>query len=178
MILTSSAFPQVGSLVETNKETKGDVPGQFSLDSSTTIPLTIISNRDTNDVKLRKNAVYASGGYALLIGSGIGSLERAFYQGGQGFIKYWAVRFGVGKYGSFGGSGLLYLGTLNMLSGAGSGHFEIDVGLVRVDGGDGEKGTFPAGVLGYRYQEPGGYFLFRIGAGFPEGAYLSLGFVF
>lgn len=37
---------------------------------------------------------------------------------------------------------------------------------------------WPAGSIGYRYQKPGGYFVFRTGIGFPEIFYLSLGVAF
>ena len=36
----------------------------------------------------------------------------------------------------------------------------------------------PAGAIGYRFQKPGGKFVFRTGIGFPESLYLSLGLCF
>lgn len=36
----------------------------------------------------------------------------------------------------------------------------------------------PAVSVGYRYQKPTGGFIFRTGAGFPDGVYLSIGLAF
>lgn len=72
------------------------------------------------------------------------------------------------------------------LTGAGSHHleanlgggvnFEIDQSQESID----NLGFAPVAALGYRFQDLAdeGSFIFRIGAGFPDGAYVSLGWAF
>jgi hypothetical protein len=37
---------------------------------------------------------------------------------------------------------------------------------------------WPSGSMGYRFQKPGGHFIFRTGAGYPEAIYVGLGLAF
>jgi hypothetical protein len=95
------------------------------------------------------------------------------------------LRFMYGRYAEFfGDEGNIFCVTFNRLNNwKKNSHFDWGFGIVvesirKVSSSSlGGVKVFPAGNIGYRIQTPKG-FLFRTGVGFPEAAYLSLGFTF
>ena len=91
---------------------------------------------------------------------------------GRGGLAASGVLFGSGGIGGlFGGS---------LLTGSGNHHFEADLGvIVGKNDGSGSNDVFAqaVGELGYRFQKPGGGFLFKIKAGIT-GIGGALGFAF
>lgn len=68
--------------------------------------------------------------------------------------------------------------TVYKVFGEGKHHFEAGLGLVLVDPFRTDSEVWLAAHAGYRRQVPGEKTFFRAGAGIPEGAFASLGFVF
>lgn len=155
-------------------------------------------NRETVQPGLKKNAIYGTVGTVGIYGAAEGNYERMIAETGKGFLKsYWA-RVGYGGYYSWEDSGSLFVIGLTALTGARKSHMEFNVGFTSTYdrdsyeigvsnssiGGDPKpaKSEFrdysPAGSIGYRFQKPGGSFIFRTGFGFPESLYVSLGFCF
>jgi hypothetical protein len=136
--------------------------------------------------ELKKNAVSVTAGswpeefyFSLL-----GNYERMIFQLPKSFIHSFWIRVGAGPWAEFGPTGVNYVSTLSALLGRGGAHFEFGSGVLFTYWSD-EKEFGPiinerylAGFLGFRYQKPGGYFVFRTGLGWPEGIYLSLGYCF
>ena len=68
---------------------------------------------------------------------------------------------------------------LGILIGANHIKLEMGLGTTRYVSGYWESdGFLPALNMGWRYQDPGGNFIFRLGASFPELVYASVGFYF
>lgn len=87
------------------------------------------------------------------------------------------IRLGGGKWSAWEASGGYGLAGVTLLTGTKGSHFETLLGLA-VHNDVINEGVFalPAVSLGYRYQAPAGFGIFRTGVGWPEGIYLSLGF--
>jgi len=126
-----------------------------------------------------KNTVYGSlGGFVFWISLN-GYYERIIIENEDKFFKTHRIRVGGGFYGTYENYGPYGLVGMTSLTGAKNKHFEVNYGLTML--GDEFDQIFyfgPAGSIGYRYQKPNGIFVFRIGGGFPEAIYLSLGFSF
>lgn len=143
---------------------------------------------------LKKNVVYVTGGGFIAGISGAAgyygiNAERMLWNT-DGFVDAIALRMGIGELSSGGGidsnggtQGRFLVGTINLLTGKRSAHFEMDFGMahfhgVDEEGGDKKNFLLPAAALGYRYQAPGRPFVFRTGVAFPELFYLSFGVCF
>ena len=73
---------------------------------------------------------------------------------------------------------ITFLVNLVSLSGANKHHLELGAGPRYVING-GLQGYLPfAATIGWRIQEPGGNFIFRMGVSWPEAVYIGLGFSF
>lgn len=137
--------------------------------------------------ELRKNAIYATGGTALpmdLYFSLMGNYERMIMTFPKGGLHSLWVRAGGGPWVAWGSSGVNYVSTISALFCRRSAHIETGPGVIFTYW-PGERGFHPivnnrhiAGFLGFRYQKPGDYFVFRTGLGWPEGFYASLGVCF
>jgi hypothetical protein len=87
------------------------------------------------------------------------------------------IRLGGGKWGAWEATGAYGLAGVTLLTGTKASHFETLLGLsVHNDEISESVFALPAVSLGYRYQAPAGFGIFRTGVGWPEGIYLSLGF--
>ncbi|MEL6250924.1 MAG: hypothetical protein AAFR87_02835 [Bacteroidota bacterium] len=91
---------------------------------------------------------------------------------GRGGVAASGVLFGSGGLGGLVGGSLL--------TGSGNHHFEVDLGvIVGKNDGSGSNDVFVQGVgeVGYRFQKPGGGFLFKLKAGIT-GIGGALGYAF
>ena len=61
------------------------------------------------------------------------------------------------------------------MSGIDTYHLEMGYGIAYSSHYDDTFGLMPVAHVGFRFQKPGGFFIFRIGAGIPEGVYASMG---
>jgi len=115
-------------------------------------------------------------------------------------IQSLMIRVGVGKLKGSGVTSFFsttelkltsYYTTLGVLVGKRNSHLEFTLGTVYFDGEETTTSHLGPTVntedyqdfdlvisLGYRFQKPGGQFVFRTGAGWPELLYISLGFCF
>jgi hypothetical protein len=155
--------------------------------------------KKTTHQGLKKNAFYINGG---TLGESYsyfnGNYERMIWGNKNPVIQSLFVRLGIGKYkgwvmGSLFSSSELkattYLTTVGGLIGKKNSFFEFGLGAMYSDGIETNTSGWsrtvrtyeyheflPVFNCGYRFQKPGGYFIFRTGLGFPEVYYLSLGF--
>ena len=139
---------------------------------------------------MKKNIISITLGTALYFGVVNGNYERIFSQKKTGFFKSYLMRYGFGWYESYGSPGYNVIAGISGLSGLQKAHFELNLGVAAMFNWDGfhdedsidrilgKTLIIPAGAIGYRFQKPGGHFVFRVGAGFPETFYLSFGFCF
>ena len=114
----------------------------------------------------------------------LGNYERMIYRLPKSFIHSFWIRAGLGPWAAWGPKGVNYVSTISALMGRGSTHFEIGSGVLFTYWSD-EKEFRPivnerylSGFTGFRYQKPGGSFVFRTGLGWPDGIYISLGYCF
>lgn len=136
--------------------------------------------------ELKKNVVSAAaGGWPMeFYFSLLGNYERLIYQTPRSsFHSIW-IRAGAGPWAEFGPTGVNFVSTLSALIGRQSAHLEFGSGVIFTWWSD-SKSFHPlvnekhlAGFLGFRYQKPGGNFVFRTGMGWPEGIFLGLGYCF
>lgn len=141
-------------------------------------------NADNIPMRLKKNAVYGTVGFfPYFYGVYNINLERTLWDT-KGFIKNIRARFGGGEWvmaswGDEGREGTHFIGTMNALTGYRIFHLELNLGIAYFhDKTNDENFVLPVSALGFRLQEPGGYFIFRLGGGYPETFYLSLGVAF
>ena len=125
--------------------------------------------------RLKRNIFYGTVGFAGLYGAVGGNFERIIVEKDKGFFKNYLLRVGGGAWAEWGGDGSFVVTGLSGLTGVLNHHLEIHLGLAYRSYYD---SVVPAGGLGYRFQKPGGHFVFRAGASFPESIYVSLGFCF
>jgi hypothetical protein len=134
--------------------------------------------------QLKKNAFYGTLGVDVFgfYGTILANYERMIYlsPGSKG-SSLW-LRAGAGPFGAWGNEGWNYVSTISLLTGKKSSHIEFGLGAVLSWDTSAKhfaplaSDNYVAANLGYRYQKPGGFFVFRTGAGWPEVMYLSLGF--
>lgn len=142
---------------------------------------------DINSIGLKKNVIYGTFGVEIedTYVTFLGNYERMIFELPNSFFQSFWIRIGAGPWGAFDSNGgINYVSTLSAVMGKRSAHLEIGSGvLFTYDSG--LKMFRPlvddrhlAGNLGFRFQRPRGYFVFRTGIGWPEFMYLSLGFCF
>jgi hypothetical protein len=140
----------------------------------------------SNTTLLKKNTFYVTLGVEIgeFYGTLLANYEHMLFHIPNSFIHSMWLRVGGGPYTQWGGKGVNYVSTLSALIGRKSSHIEIGSGVL-LSYNSIEKKFHPlvhnshlAGNLGYRYQKPGGQFIFRAGIGWPEFTYLSLGVCF
>jgi hypothetical protein len=148
---------------------------------------------------LYKNAIYVTGGVAM--GTFIaGNYERMLWGNRHPVVQSVYLRGGVGKvnleaFGFFYTDKLkatTYMAAGGLLVGGRSSFFDLSMGAVYLNGTETWESIFSSTTVrtetiqqitfaistGYRYQKPGGNFVFRVGAGWPELLYISLGISF
>jgi len=128
---------------------------------------------------LKKNTIYLSLGYVPMWAAVNINYERMVYHNQNWFFNSFYAKLGGGYFETWGYSGPNFNGGLTVLSGKKNSHLEIDGGIaVIIDDWNGDVDVYPGGALGYRFQKPGGHFVFRTGIGYPESFYLSFGVAF
>ena len=126
----------------------------------------------------KKNSMYMTAGliYSLTV-----CYEREIKSFDQN--KRFVIR-GIGGYGIriFEFEGPVAALMVNCIRGGQNNHLEYGAGLsteiMEHISYNRDFKVWPAVSIGYRYQKPGGNFVFRTGGGWPEAAYVSIGFAF
>lgn len=154
---------------------------------------------DPGQSSLNKNVVFGSIHIIGLGGGFDGSYERMIKESQDKFITSLWARASYGTWAvGFGGEGTHVAVGLAALTGLWKSHLEFNAGIASfydsLDYGfsvsdavyfnepkpskSEYRQLLPTVAAGYRFQKPGGHFIFRTGIGFPEGVYASLGFCF
>lgn len=128
---------------------------------------------NTQEVELKKNAVYGNIGIGPVYFTGTGYYERIITQNNK--ISSFA-KVGIGGYAIWGTGGQYILAQYGILTGAKKHHLELGAGPAYFISGDLKEGEPPfTATIGWRNQKPGGRFMFRMGASWPEALYIGLG---
>ncbi len=131
--------------------------------------------KSTPQLDMNKNTFYATlapGGYSFILGS----YERMINSNPESFITSSWLGIGGGIVAEwFGDEGLAFKAFYTGLTGPNNNHLEFNFGLTYMSAVS--TTVTPLATVGYRYQKANGHFLFRIGGGWPENAFLSLGLV-
>ena len=129
----------------------------------------------TPPVDINKNTIFATfapGGYSFILGS----YERMISSNPESFITSSWLGIGGGIVAEiFGNDGLAFKAFYTGLTGPNNHHLEFNLGITSMSGVS--SNVTPLATVGYRYQKANGHFLFRIGGGWPENVFLSLGLV-
>jgi hypothetical protein len=134
----------------------------------------------------KKNSVYGTAGvwFEEIYANVTLNYERTLFEFPASFLQTVSIRSGAGPWVAWLSEGINCFSVISIISGRRSSHLETSMGVLFTYW-YGSKEWHPivrdryiAGNLGYRYQKPGGSFVFRSGLGWPEGYYLSLGFCF
>lgn len=138
---------------------------------------------DTVRLDRNENNVYGSVGTLWIHGMAASlNYERLISEQKNGFIKSYWFRAGSGLYWAWeNGTDRNFILGITALSGARNSHLETLLGVsahYSINKSSDRFRFLPAGAIGYRFQKPNGLFMFRVGLGFPENAYMSLGFSF
>jgi hypothetical protein len=131
--------------------------------------------KSTPPVDMNKNTFFATiapGGYSFILGS----YERMIFSNPESFITSSWLGIGGGVVAEFfGDDGLAFKAFYTGLTGPNNNHLEFNLGITYMS--DVSSTVTPLATVGYRYQKANGHFLFRIGGGWPENVFLSLGLV-
>lgn len=148
------------------------------------IGIQIVAQTDSTIQKtptLEKNSFYLSlGAGTEFYFTGKIAYEYLFWQSKNNTHIALGVQVGFGYYAVWGIGGPIANINLVMLTGGKKSHLEIAGGTNIFLGGDliGYTAYRISAALGYRYQNPNGGFLFRVGTGWPEVGYIGLGYNF
>jgi hypothetical protein len=155
-------------------------------------------NKNISDLSV-KNFIYAQGGYCLIGYNGSVNYERQLFRLGKNRSAAVTMRAGYGKWLFWTGGGPGGILSANMVffkkashleGGFGAGalydrkFYEQMVEQYRHFNGEPPLPKHecmiytPVINLGYRYQNPTGEFIFRVGMCYPEGAYTGIGVAF
>ena len=142
---------------------------------------------DISSIGLKKNVIYGTLGVIIddTYFTFLGNYEHMIFELPNSFFHSFWIRIGAGPWVAFDANGgTNYVSTLSTVMGKRSTHLEIGAGVLFTYD-KGIKRFHPivddrhlAGNLGFRFQKPGGQFVFRTGIGWPEFMYLSLGLCF
>jgi hypothetical protein len=110
--------------------------------------------------------------------------ERLIVEFPKSFIDSLWVRDGAGPWVGWTSHVTNYVYTISLLDGRKGVHMETGLGALLTYNME-SKNFNPlindrhlAGNIGFRFQKPGGKFVFRTGIGWSEFLYLSLGYIF
>jgi len=144
------------------------------------------SKQEIGTIGLKKNAIYATLG--VYVGefyvTFLGNYERLILQFPRSFVQSMWIRVGAGPWAWWSSNGWNYTSTLSVLTGRKNTHLELGSGVLFSYNSYNKKfeplagNSHLAGNLGFRFQKPGGSFIFRTGIGWPEFMYLSFGICF
>ncbi len=139
---------------------------------------------------LHKNSIYGNVGMAFPLVSGAASIsyDRSIYRAADhSDIR---LKLSVGYLGAMMAGSYNYQSlSVGLLTGSHSNHLELFAGVAlnqhhmpsnspESEQDKVEKGLFPIGNIGYRFQKPQSWFIFRTGIGFPDLAYVGVGVAF
>jgi hypothetical protein len=135
---------------------------------------------------LRKNSLYITAGIYPegMYGNITGNYERVVHEFPKSFFQAFQLRVGAGPWVAWMSDGINFFSVGSLLMGRSGSHLETGMGVLftyypdKKEWGPIVNDRHIAGNLGYRFQRPGGGFLFRAGLGWPEGFYVSLGYCF
>jgi len=131
------------------------------------------------DMDLKKNAIYGNVGVGGLYFTATAYYERILKQnlGNKNISSF--VKGGFGAEAHWGVGGPYVLGQFGILTGAKKNHLEISAGPCFILSGD-LQGDYPpiSATLGWRFQNPNGNLLVRMGVAWPEAVYVGFGFSF
>jgi hypothetical protein len=138
--------------------------------------------QETDSIKrasiFRRNSIYATGSFFVVVGGVNVNYERTFLSANPSPKGFTSIRAGFGKFASSDAADSYSL-ALHYIFGNRPSHVEAFLGAVHFQWDDNNNGdTFPDVGLGYRYQSPKWRVIFRTGASYPGGLYLSLGLNF
>jgi len=88
------------------------------------------------------------------------------------------IRVGYGSAVYYGSESSYLLTQYGILTGVKKHHLEVSVGPAYFTNRNLLGDYSPTAALGWRYQKPGGNFIFRLGIAVPEAIYLGLGIAF
>jgi hypothetical protein len=127
----------------------------------------------------RKNAIYGSLG--IPVGYLLLNLERQIIRINNDKIEI-DMRLSYGSYTNLGEDGNAAIICSEIIFGENKRHFETDLGVainrVHVSQGKPMPRNLPCVNICYRFQQKNKPFLFKTGIGFPEGAFVCIGFAF
>jgi hypothetical protein len=150
------------------------------------IPKVLSQEKSSDFTGLKKNSIYGTAGILIedMYGNITGNYERILVAFPKSFIQSIQMRVGAGPWVAWMSDGVNFFSVMSLLMGRSNSHIETGMGVLFTYHPD-TKQWAPivndrhiAGNIGYRYQKPGGWFVFRVGLGWPEGIYLSLGYCF
>jgi hypothetical protein len=131
--------------------------------------------KSATSLDMNKNTFYATlapGGYGFILGS----YERMISSNPASFITSSWLGIGGGYVAEiFGQEGTALKAFYTGLTGSKRSHFEINFGITYMS--EVSTRVTPLATIGYRYQKANGHLLFRIGGGWPENLFLSLGLI-
>ena len=128
------------------------------------------------ETKMFNNAIYGNVGFGGLYFSATAYYERMFQRNAQKSKISTFVKAGYGGAAYWEGESTYILGQFGILTGVRKNHLEVSAGLVKFL--DDYFSSPLSGSIGYRFQKPGGHFIFRTGVGWPEALYVGLGVSF
>lgn len=125
---------------------------------------------------LNKNAIYGSVGF-VAFGTATVYYERRFNSNGRlsSFIKIGAGAYALPGSGS---GGQYILAQYGLLTGSKKHHLEMGIGPNLFLNGEWRDNAPFTATIGWRIQRPFDNYIFRIGASWPEGIYIGIGFSF
>ena len=146
----------------------------------TPIPGTIFfRTKPTEELKLAKNTIHAGVGFFFIYGYSALNYERLIAYKPSDIFKRLYIRGSGGGWIFWGLEGTQFSLSIAALTGKSNSHVEASLGLtVLLESGYRDTYVSPYLGVGYRYQKPGGGFIFRTGIGVPETIYLGLGYAF
>lgn len=142
-------------------------------------------------IKVKKNVIQGSVGTIYFFSGAQLNYERQLIQFEENTVSGLWANVGIGAWGVIHASGPFQHLSASLLSGNNNNHFELTFGLSRyktnvstpIDGGfsnpqpnkPSNADFTPIGSMGYRFQKPGGGFVFRCGIAYPPTPYIGIG---
>ena len=142
--------------------------------------LSAVSAQETDipEPQIKKNSVYVTGGIFILYYNIQLNYERVVWEPDLLLLKTVSIKTGAGWWETLRSKGTSYSLSLSAMSGKRDWHFEYALGICYFPDYFVDLKFIPAVNGGLRYQKPGNSFIFRVGVGLPEFAYLSIGYAF
>ncbi len=125
----------------------------------------------------KKNSIYGTLGAGYVFDL-TGSYEHMIFYPSDRKIQSIGIRLSVGPGTSVFATIMEYITAITILTSKGNNHFEFGAGADFIKEKYTDWQIVPAVNFGYRFQKPGGDYVFRTGTGFPELLYLGAGFCF